>query len=225
MKSRKRKEALYEQLARLGKAVSAPRRVELLDLLAQAPRTVEALATETAMSIANTSQHLQVLRAAGLVLAEKSGLFVTYRLATGDVEALLLSIRTLGEARLEELAALKNTFFATASDLEPVRGHELLSLARRGMVVLLDVRPTPEFEAGHFPGAVSIPHDELQRRLGELPKDTKVVAYCRGPYCVFAADAVKQLRAHGFRATRTEDGVGDFRALGLPIEHCQFEAR
>ena len=224
MGSRKQKDALYEQLARFGKALSAPRRVELLELLAQAPRTVESLATETAMSIANTSQHLQVLRAAGLVLSEKSGLFVTYRLASPAVEGLLLEVRTLAEERLDELVALRARFFADGSDLEPVRGGELLTLAQRGMVVLLDVRPVEEFAAGHFPHAVSIPHDELLRRLAELPKDKKIVAYCRGPYCVFASEAVKRLRARGFQASRTEDGVGELRALGLPIEHDQFEA-
>jgi len=224
MASRKHKEALYEELARLGKAVSAPRRLELLELLGQAPRTVEALASEAAMSIANTSQHLQVLRAAGLVLSEKSGLFVTYRLASPAVEGLMLHLRALGEARLSELAAVKRAFFATTDDLEPVRGGELVALAREGRVVLLDVRPAEEFAAGHLPGAVSIPHDELTKRLAELPRGKKIVAYCRGPYCVFAADAVKRLRAHGFRASRSEDGVGDHRALGLPIAHCQFEA-
>jgi len=212
------KQALYEQLARIGKAVAAPRRLELLDLLAQAPRTVEGLAAQTGMSIANTSQHLRVLRGAGLLASEKDGSFVTYRLASEGVADFCLGLRALAEARLAEASLLKKLYFAGDDDVDEVSGKELLRLLRKGQVVLLDVRPAAEYEVGHITGAISIPHDELKRRLGELPKSRKVVAYCRGPYCVFAAAAVKLLRARGFRATRIEDGVPDWRARGLPVE-------
>lgn len=218
---RAHKDALYEQLARVGRALAAPRRLELVDLLSQAPRTVEALATQTGMSVANTSQHLQVLRAAGLVEAEKAGPYVTYRLASDDVALFAVQLRRLAETRLADMERVKRQFFATTDDLDPVRGRELLARVRRGEVVLLDVRPTEEYEAGHLPGAISIPHDTLKRRLDELPKARQVVAYCRGPYCVFAGQAVKLLRARGFDATRIEDGVADWRARGLPVERGQ----
>jgi rhodanese-related sulfurtransferase len=218
MIDRAHKDAIYEQLARIGKAVAAPRRLELLDLLGQAPRTVEGLADQTGMSVANTSQHLQVLRAAGLVEAAKDGLYVTYRLASDDVATFSVQLRRLAESRLAEVERVKRQFFATTDDLDAVSGKELRARVRRGEVVLLDVRPAEEYAAGHLPGAVSIPHDELKRRLGELPKNRQVVAYCRGPYCVFAGQAVKLLRARGFEAARIEDGVADWRARGLPVE-------
>jgi rhodanese-related sulfurtransferase/DNA-binding transcriptional ArsR family regulator len=218
MVDRRHKDALYDSLARIGKALAAPRRLELLELLGQAPRTVEALARETGMSVANTSQHLQVLRACGLVESERAGTFVTYRLASPDVAELSLRLRTLAEARLAEMERVKKLFFATRDDLDPVDAKELSARVRRGEVVLLDVRPAAEYEAGHIAGAISIPHDELKRRLAELPKRREVVAYCRGPYCVFAASAVKFLRARGFKATRIEDGINEWRARGLPIE-------
>ena len=217
MVERTEKSALYEQLARVGKAVSAPARLELLDLLAQAPRTVEALAGLTRLSVANTSQHLQVLRAAGLVESSKDGLYVTYRLASNDVAEFSVRLRRLAEARLAELDRVKDQFFATSADLDAVSGKQLLERMRRGEVVLLDVRPAEEYAAGHIRGAVSIPHDELKRRLDELPKDRRVIAYCRGPYCVFAANAVKLLRRRGFAASRIEDGVAEWRARGLPV--------
>lgn len=218
MADRSRKDALYEQVARVGKALAAPRRLELVDLLVQAPRTVELLARETGMSIANTSQHLQVLRAAGVVDAERSGTFVTYRLASRDVAELFVALRGVAGARLAEVDRLKRQLFATDAHVDAIDGSELVRLVRRGRVVLVDVRPTEEYAAGHLAGAVSIPHDQLERRLRELPKDRRIVAYCRGPYCVFAAHAVKLLRARGFDATRIEDGVADWQARGLPIE-------
>lgn len=215
------KQALYEQLARVGKAVAAPRRLELLDLLTQAPRTVEDLAAHTGMSVANTSQHLRVLRAAGLLASEKDGSFVTYRVATESVAGFYLDLRALAETRLAEASLLKKQLFVRDEDgdvvVDAASGRELLRLVRKGQVILLDVRPAEEFAAGHIRGALSIPHDELRRRLGELAKSRRVVAYCRGPYCVFAADAVKLLRARGFRASRIEDGVPDWRARGLPV--------
>ncbi len=221
MIDRRHKDALYEQLARLGKALAAPRRIELLDLLSQAPRTVEGLAEQTGMSIANTSQHLQVLRAAGVVRSERDGLFVTYRLAGDDVAEFCRALRGLAESRLAEMERVKKEFFGTDEALEAldaVDRRSLLERVRRGQAILLDVRPTEEFEAAHIAGAISIPHDELKRRLAELPKRREIVAYCRGPYCVFAASAVKLLRARGFKATRIEDGVAEWRAHGLPTE-------
>lgn len=218
MADRRHKDALYEQLARVGKALAAPRRLELLDLLGQAPRTVEALAGQTGMSMANASQHLQILRAAGLVESEKDGLFVTYRLASDDVGQLSLRLRDLAEKRLAEMERVRKQFFATEDGIDAVGGKELVARVRRGQAILLDVRPTEEFAAAHLSGAISIPHDELKRRLGELPKRREIVAYCRGPYCVFAIEAVKLLRSRGYRATRIEDGVAEWRARGLPIE-------
>ena len=217
MNEHRKKGALYEQLARLGKAVAAPRRLELVDLLGQSPRTVEALAVQCGMSVANTSQHLQVLRAAGLVDAKKEGLFVTYRLASDEVAEFFLHLRRLAEGRLAEVERVKRQFFATTDDLHVVSGKQLLDRVRRGLVIVVDVRPLEEYAAGHLAGAVSIPHDELKRRIAELPKRRQIVAYCRGPYCVYAAEAVKLLRARGFKAVRVEDCVPGWRAQGLPI--------
>lgn len=225
MAERHHKDALYGQLARIGKALAAPRRLELLDLLGQAPRTVEGLADQTGMSVANTSQHLQVLRAAGLVEAAKEGLYVTYRVASDEVATFSVQLRRLAESRLADVERIKRQFFATSDDLDAVSGKELLGRVRRGEVVLLDVRPAEEYGAGHLPGAISIPHDELKRRLSELPKNRRVIAYCRGPYCVFASEAVKLLGSRGFKASRIEDGVVDWRARGLPVERDAPEVR
>ena len=221
---RRLKDAVFEQFARIGKALSSPRRLELVDLLTQAPRTVEALARATAMSVANASQHLQVLRAAGLVEASKEGLFVTYRLANEQVTEFYLSLRSLGENRLAELDRIRREFFTreqvsdSIDSLALVDSKKLLARARKGEVLVLDVRPDEEYRAGHIPGAMSIPTSELKKRLGELPRDKMIVAYCRGPYCVFASDAVEILRKHGLRAVRLGDGVPDWRARGLPVE-------
>lgn len=209
--------ALYEQLARVGKAVSAAGRLELLDVLTQAPRTVEELAGQTGMSVANTSRHLQVLRAAGLVDATKRGIHVTYRLASSDVSSFALHLRRLAETQLAELERVKARFFTRSDDVDVLGSRQLLAKLRRGEIILLDVRPTEEYLAGHLRGAVSIPHDELARRVHELPKGSRVVAYCRGPYCVFAAHAAELLRNRGFDAARTEEGVAEWRALGLPV--------
>jgi rhodanese-related sulfurtransferase/DNA-binding transcriptional ArsR family regulator len=219
------KAALYEQVARVGKALGAPRRLEILDLLGQAPRTVEALATASGMSVANTSQHLQILRVAGLVASSRDGLFVTYRLASDDVAEFSTTLRRLAESHLADLERLKARFFTSADDLDALTSKQLLARVQRGEVVLLDVRPAEEYAAAHIHGAVSIPHDELERRIGELSKHRRVVAYCRGPYCVFAADAVKLLRRRGFKAKRIEDGVVEWRARGLPVVAARPEVR
>ena len=218
------KDAIYEQLGRVGKALASPRRLELLDLLCQGPRTVEALANEAGQSIANTSQHLQVLRAARLVETEKHGLYVTYRLADEKVCGLYRELRTLAESRLLEIQAVTREFLEQRGELEPVDRDALVARVRSGEVTLLDVRPPEEFEAGHIPGAVSVPLDELESRLADLPHDREVVAYCRGPYCVLAVKAVEVLKAKGFDAVRMEEGVPDWRARGLPVEVSTKEA-
>jgi len=218
---RKFKDALYEQFARLGKAVSAPRRLELLDLLGQGPRTVEALAEQAAISVANASKHLQILRAARLVTAEKKGLHVEYRLADEEVGQFFLALRGLARSRLAEVEQVATQYFRERGAMEPVDGTELLRRAERGEVTVLDARPSEEYRAGHFPGALSIPVDELKARLRELQKDRAVVAYCRGPYCVMALEAVELLRKTGFEAHRMEEGVMEWRARGWPLESAQ----
>jgi len=215
--NRRFKDAVYEQFARIGKAVSSPKRLELLDLLCQGPRTVEALAKEAGMTVANASQHLQILRAARLVEAEKEGLFVTYRLADQLVCDFFRAMRLLAETRLAEIEQIKRLFLQRKEGMEPVDRRALLERVRQGTVTVIDVRPTEEYRAGHIPGAVSIPLKELKTRLAELPKDQEIVAYCRGPYCVLAVEAVEMLRANGFQAARLEDGVQDWRAEGLPV--------
>lgn len=215
---RRFKDALYDQFARVGKALASPKRIELMELLAQAPRTVESLAEETAQPLANASQHLQVLRAARMVETEKNGLYVTYRLADERVATMLVSLRALADARLLEVREVSSAYFADRHAMEPVDRDVLVRRVRSGEVVVLDVRPLEEFQAGHIPGAVSIPIGELRRRLATLPKRREIVAYCRGPYCVFAVDAVKLLKARGFKAVRMEDGVAEWRARGFPIE-------
>lgn len=216
--SRSLKSAVYEQIARLGQAVSSPSRLELLELLSQGARTVEALARQTGQSVATTSHHLQVLRRARLVEAEKTGLYVTYRLADPRVETLLLEIRHLAESRLAEIQHITRTFLESRGGLEPVDNEELARRVRSGEVTAIDVRPREEYAAGHLPGAISMPLAELPKRLKELQKRRDVVAYCRGPYCVMALDAVNLLRRKGFRATRLEHGVAEWRARGWRVE-------
>jgi rhodanese-related sulfurtransferase len=211
------KDAIYDQLARIGKAASAPKRLELLELLCQGSRTVEALAGQAAISIANTSQHLQVLRAARLVDTEKRGLHVEYRLAGNQVSDFYLRLRTLAESQLVELHHTAHTYLQERGAMEPVRGEELLRRVRRGEVTVLDVRPAEEFRAGHIPGALSVPVADIKRRLKGLPRKRTIVAYCRGPYCVMAIEAVALLRKRGFRAERMEDGVIEWRARGWRI--------
>ncbi len=215
---RRFKDAIYEQLGRVGKAVSAPKRLELLDLLCQGPRTVEALAEQAALSVANASQHLQVLRAARLVDAEKKGLYVEYRLADDEVCRFFVALRKLAEARLAEVEQVSRAYFDRRGAMDPVEGKELLRRVKAGEVTVLDVRPDEEYRAGHIPGALSIPVGELRARLKELPRGREVVAYCRGPYCVMAVEAVELLRKKGYEAHRLEQGVADWRARGWRVE-------
>ena len=215
--NRRFKDAVYEQLARIGKATSAPKRLELLDLLGQGPRTVELLAREAGVTVANASQHLQVLRASRLVEAEKQGLYVEYRLADEAVGDFFLSLRGLAESRLVEVQEVTRAFYAERGAMEPVASDELLRRVKKGEVTVLDVRPGEEFRAGHIPGALSVPMAELKARLKDLPKDREVVAYCRGPYCVMAIEAVELLRKKGFTAHRLEKSVADLRARGWRV--------
>jgi rhodanese-related sulfurtransferase len=208
------KQLAYEQVARVGKAISSPIRLEILDLLAQAPSTVERLAAAIGHSVANTSQHLQVLRQCRLVTTEKAGTFVTYRLAGDAVGPFLLQVRTLAHARLTELAQLRQDVLARRGALEGVDSKALVARVRRGDVTVIDVRPSQEYTAGHIAGAISIPLADLRRRLRQLPKDREIVAYCRGPYCVMALDAVTLLRTHGRTAHHLEYGVAEWQALG-----------
>jgi rhodanese-related sulfurtransferase/DNA-binding transcriptional ArsR family regulator len=217
-RARRFKDTVYALQAQTGKAVASPRRLELLDLLAQGPRTVEALARETSQTIANTSQHLQVLRGAHLVEAEKRGLYVTYRLAGEEVTRFSLALRQLAESRTKELERAAQGFLEERGQLAPIDQEALLARIRRGEVTLLDVRPEEEYDAGHIPGALSVPLVELERHLSDLPRRREVVAYCRGPYCVLAIEAVARLRARGYRALRLEAGIPDWRARGYPVE-------
>ena len=215
---RRFKDRLYGQYARIGKALASPHRLELLDLLAQSERTVESLADELSLSMANTSQHLQVLRAAGLVDTRRDGLFIHYRLADDTVVGLSTALRTVAEHRLADFERLIRDEFKHRSKSEPVSLAELMKRARRDDVVVLDTRPAHEFLAGHIPGALSVPVDELQQRLGRLPKGKEYVAYCRGPYCVYADRAVEILRASGRPARRLTEGFPEWKVAGFPVE-------
>jgi rhodanese-related sulfurtransferase/DNA-binding transcriptional ArsR family regulator len=211
------KDRLYAQFARIGKALASAHRLELLELLAQGPRTVESLAAEVAQSVANTSRHLQVLRGAGLVDGRKAGLYVHYRLAHPEVFRVCLELRRVAEAHLAEVDRVVAGFFGQRDEYEPVKSAELLRRLRSGEVVLLDVRPAGEFAAGHIAGAESVPITELKQRLRRLPRGQDYVAYCRGPYCVYADAAVAMLRAAGRTATRLDGGYPEWRAAGLPV--------
>ncbi|MEO5820577.1 MAG: metalloregulator ArsR/SmtB family transcription factor [Vicinamibacteraceae bacterium] len=212
------KRIVYEHTARIGQALSSPSRLELLDLLAQGPRTVDALARHIGQSVATTSHHLQALRRARLVEAQKAGLYVTYRLADEQVGAFLLELRQLAASRLAEIQQVTRQYLGQRGALEPVDDEELVRRVRAGGVTLIDVRPREEYDAGHLPGALSIPLADLPARLNELRKCHEVVAYCRGPYCVMALDAVDLLRSKGFRACRLEHGVPEWRARGWRVE-------
>ncbi len=208
---------LYREVARIGQAIASAPRLGLLDLLRQGPRTVEALAKEAGLTLANASQHLKVLREARLVEAEKRGVFVTYRLADDGVEGFYRALRGLAEARLAEVQQIARAFADKRGSFQPIDRRLLLRRMRAGEVTVLDVRPVEEYRAGHIPGAVSLPLKQLERRLKSLPTDREIVAYCRGPYCVLAPEAVTILRQHGYAARPMDDGVAEWRAHGLPV--------
>ena len=212
------KSQLYEQFARLGKALANPHRLELLDVLAQCERTVEALAHETGLSVANASQHLHILRAAHLVEVRREGVSMYYRLADDSVFRLWHIMRTVGEAQLAEIDRVVETYLHDRQRLQPLTAQELLSRLNDEQVVVLDVRPAEEYLVGHLPHARSMPITELEARLSELPTHKDIVAYCRGPYCVFADEAVTLLSQHGYHVSRLHEGFPDWHLLGLPIE-------
>ncbi|GAB4360142.1 MAG: metalloregulator ArsR/SmtB family transcription factor [Kiloniellaceae bacterium] len=212
------KQALFAEFAAVARALGSPRRLELLEHLAQGERPVEALAERAGLSVANASQHLQQLKRAGLIAARREGKFIRYRLADDRVPALLRVLFDLGERNLAAVDRILRGYFAERDALDPVTREELLARTRDGRVTVLDVRPADEFAAGHLPGAVSLPLAELEDRMAELDPGQEIVAYCRGPYCVLAFEAVARLRAGGFRARRLEDGFPEWKAAGLPLE-------
>ncbi len=212
------KKSIFEQFARTGKAFSNAHRIELLEILAQGERTVEQLSQAAGLTVANTSQHLQLLRNAGLVTARKVGQYVHYKLSDELVIDLLVALRKLSERHLAEVERLVNTYLNVKDDLEPIPVDELIERAGDGVITVLDVRPEVEYEAGHIEGALSIPLDQLEDRLGELKPGQEVVAYCRGPYCMLAYDAVAMLREKGFEARRLDEGFPEWRKAGMPVE-------
>lgn len=219
------KDRLYGQFARVGKALSSPKRLEILDLLAQGERNVEEVARETAVPMGSASQHLRALRDAGMVESRREGLFVYYRLAGEDVHGAWRAVRGLGERRLAEVDRVVEAYLKDRDALEAVRAEQLMELLAEGEVVVLDVRPEEEYRAGHLPGARSVPVDALEAALQTLPKDREIVAYCRGPYCVFSDEAVRLLGARGYRASRLTEGFPEWRAAGLPIEDSKETGR
>jgi rhodanese-related sulfurtransferase len=218
MKSRKVKDLLYEQVARVTRALASPKRLEIVEVLCQGEKSVESLAQSTDLDIRLASAHLKQLKAARLVESRKEGRFVHYRLADDAVASLWVSLRSVAEGRLAELQNVIRDFVSEPHALAPLDRRALLARAREGEVTLIDVRPESEYAAEHLPYARSVPLDELKRRLAELPRETEIVAYCRGPFCLFANEAVAFLREQGFQARRIEDGVAEWRASGMPLE-------
>lgn len=217
MDGREAKDRLYEAFAGVAKAAASPKRVELLELLAQGERTVEALADATGMGVTNTSAHLQVLRQARLVETRKDKTWVFYRLSGDDVAGFVSALRDLARSRLAEVDQVVRDYFRARDALEPISREELRERTASGAVVILDVRPVEEYAAGHIPGALSVPLDRLDASLARLPRRAQIVAYCRGPYCVLAPQAVEQLHARGFKARRLADGMPEWRLAGLPV--------
>ena len=217
-KKRRQKSALYALFAHVGKAFANPHRLELLDLLVQAPRTVEELAREAGMSVANTSQHLQRLKQARLVTAAREGLYVRYALADPAVARLWLELRAVAERQLADVERALNAYRDRRHEFQRVTADELRRRLDAGRAILLDVRPAEEYAAGHLPGARSIPWDQIEERLDELPDDVLVVAYCRGPYCVYADTALGILADRGWSVARLEEGVAEWQQAGYQIE-------
>lgn len=218
MPDRRSKDELFEGFAAVAKALSSGRRIQLLDVLAQSERSVEELATELGQSLANTSHHLRALAQAGLVRARREGTRVIYRPSSERAEALVRVIQEAAAEHLGEIERLTEAFLGDRTGLERITAAELMRRLRHGAVTVLDVRPASEYEAGHIAGARSIPIGELSRRLRSVPRDGEVIAYCRGPYCVFADEAVRLLKRKGFRARRLEEGFPEWRRAGLPVE-------
>jgi rhodanese-related sulfurtransferase/DNA-binding transcriptional ArsR family regulator len=217
MSSTSPKHAVFVEFAQVAKIVGHPDRLEILEVLAQGEQSVEALAERVHLAVATTSQHLQNLRRGGLVASRRVGKFVLYRLADEAVVDLLSALRLVAERNVAEVDRIVRGYFHERDNLEPVSREELLARVKSDLVTVLDVRPADEFDAGHLPGAINIPLSELERRLSQLDRDREVIAYCRGPYCVYAYEAVAQLRKEGFTAHRLADGLPQWRAAGLPV--------
>ena len=218
MNGRQFKDNLYEQFARISKALAHPKRLELIDLLSQGERSVEALARETQMSIANTSQHLQTLKAARLINTRKDGLYVYYRLADIHVHKLWSLIRDLGQKSLADVDRVVQEYLSDKQQFQSVTSEELLNLMKKRDVIVLDVRPTLEYEQGYIKGAISVPLEKLESYLTKIPKRKTIVAYCRGPYCVMSFDAIKLMKTKGYRAIRLDEGLPEWRLRGFPVE-------
>lgn len=217
MNNRTLKDSLYEQVARIGKALSSPKRLELLEMLAQSEKPVELLATELSIDVKLTSAHLKALKEARLVKSRRDGKYIIYRLSGGDVAQLGVSLREVAEEHLVELRLAVSQMMAEPDKLSKVGRSELLAQARRGEVIVIDVRPQAEYDTAHLPCARSIPLPELERRLAELPKKAQIVAYCRGPFCLMSDEAVKLLAAKGYKARKILDGVSEWQSAGLPV--------
>ena len=211
------KNQIYQQFARIGKALASPARLEMLDLLSQGEKTVEQLAEQARLGVKNASAHLRVLREARLVDSRKESPHVVYRLADEAVLRVVRELESLARLRLAEVEQISRLYFDAPTQLEPIDATELLRRVEAGDVTVLDVRPPDEYRAGHIPGALSMPVEQLERRLSEIPADRPVIAYCRGPFCVFAGDAVERLREHGYAAERMADGLPDWRLAGHPV--------
>lgn len=219
MADRVSKEALFDEFARVAKALSSGRRAEIIDLLANGERSVDSIATEIESSIANASQHLQILRRAGLVSSRRQGTSIFYRLASPDVVTLWRGLQDVAKDRLAEVDRLARAYTGELNGIELLTKEELAKrLRRKDDLLVLDVRPTEEYAAGHVPGAISIPVAELRRRLNELPKNTEIVAYCRGSFCAFAPEAARYLDKKGYRTRVLDAGLPDWEAAGLPVE-------
>jgi rhodanese-related sulfurtransferase/biotin operon repressor len=212
------KREIFQQLARIGGALSSGVRLELLELVAQGERSVDQLSALTGATVANVSQHLQKLKQAGLILARKQGQFVFYRIAGDEVIGMLSALSRVGETHVAEVERIVRMYFFSKDDFEPVAPKDLLDRALRGLVTVLDVRPAEEFASGHVPGALNIPVEQLARRLRDLPKGKEVIAYCRGPFCLMSFEAVQLLRKKGIKARRLQDGMPEWRTAGLPVE-------
>lgn len=215
---------LFEQFAEIAKALSHAHRLELLELLAQGERSVEALAKVAGLTVANTSRHLQHLRRTGLVTTRKQGLYVFYSVADNDVIELLGSLRHTAERHISEVNRIVSGYFNERDSLEAISRQELLQRSKEGLVTVLDVRPPEEYDFGHIPGAVNVSVEDIEKCLRSLPKDQEIIAYCRGPYCVLAFEAVATLRGKGFKARRLEEGYPEWKAAGLPVESVLKEA-
>lgn len=219
MKTKPSKSYLYEHVARIGKGLSSPKRLELVELLAQGEKSVETLAAQAGINMGLASAHLKVLREARLVETRRDGKHIHYRLSAPDVSRLWVNLREVAEEHLVELRLAVNQMVSEPDSLCPESRESLLQKARQGEVLVIDVRPPDEYDAGHLPFARSMPLSELEKRLADLPRDCNIVAYCRGPFCLMSDAAVKLLRANGFAATKITDGVSEWAASGLPIEN------